>query len=296
MQHHDHMGPSEISASGWKNILINVKGQIGEDNVSIVSAGVAFYSFLAIFPAIAALVSIYGLVSDPQQIQDQLSQLSQIVPQQAYEVVQNQLQQIAKTPESTLGWSVAISILFSLWSANKGLKSLFKGVEIAYYSEGNRGFWKENALTLVFTLCAIVLLIFSMVLIVGFPALVQQLGFSPNVENIIRWARWLLLGLLIIFFIGKIYQYAPTKPHSPFNWVLPGAIVATILWLMASWAFSYYVSNFGSFGEMYGSISAVIVMLLWLFLTCFIVLLGAELNSETEKFARESQQSKAAIE
>ena len=285
MQQHNVSTPSNISSSGWKRILMNVKDQIAKDNVSIISAGVAFYSFLAIFPAIAALVSIYGLVTDPQQIQDQLNQLSQVMPEQAYSIIKTQLQELAKTPGSTLGWSVAISILFSLWSANKGIKSLFTGIEIAYYSEGSRGFLKENALTLLFTFFAIILLIISLALIVAFPAVVGQLGLSSTIETVIQWARWILLALIVVFFLGKIYQYAPTKPNSEFKWVLPGAILATVVWSLASWGFSYYVSNFGSYGEMYGSISAVVVMLLWLFITCFIILIGAELNSETEKYS-----------
>ena len=284
--------PSEISSSGWKKILINVKDQIASDNVSIISAGVAFYSFLAIFPAIAALVSIYGLITDPQQIQDQLNQLSQVMPQQAYTIIETQLQELAKTPGSTLGWSLVISILFSIWSANKGVKSLFTGIEIAYYSDESRGFIKENALSLLFTFIAIILIIISLALIVAFPAIVDQLGLSSGIKTLIEWARWIILALIVVFFLGKIYQYAPTKPNPEFKWVLPGAILATVVWLLASWGFSYYVSNFGSYGEMYGSISAVVVMLLWLFITCFIILIGAEVNSETEKYSGHMKASK----
>lgn len=281
MHHYD--SPKEISSSGWKKILLRVKDQIGENNVSIVSAGVAFFAFLAIFPAIGALVSIYGLAMDPQQIQDQLTQLGSVMPQQAYEILKNQLQNIAKTPGSTLGWSMALGILFSLWSANKGTKSLFTGVDIAYDTKNDRGFFKQNGLTLLFTFGAIILVILSMAFIVGFPAVVDQLGLSSTIETAIKWTRWLLLAIIVISFLGLIYQYAPAKPTPDFKWVLPGALLATILWLIASWGFSFYVSNFGSYGEMYGSISAVIVLLLWLFLSSFIVLVGAELNSEIEK-------------
>lgn len=292
MQQHQYSSPSKVPSSGWKKILMNVKDQIAEDNVSIISAGVAFYSFLAIFPAIAALVSIYGLATDSQQIQDQLTQLSQVMPEQAYSIIKTQLQELSKTPGSTLGWSLAIGVLFSLWSANKGIKSLFMGIEIAYYSDESRGFLKENALTLLFTFFAILLLIISLALIVAFPAFVNRLGLSSGIETVISWTRWLILALFVVFFLGKIYQYAPTKPNPKFKWVLPGAIVATVVWLIASWGFSYYVSNFGSYGEMYGSISAVVVMMLWLFITCFIVLIGAELNSETEKYSGHMNVSK----
>lgn len=276
--------PTHISFSGWKKILFRVKDEISENNVSIISAGVAFYAFLAIFPAIAALISIYGLAMDPQNIQDQISQLYGVMPQQAYEILKGQIEKLLETSGSALGWSMAISILFSIWSANKGTKSLFTGVDIAYDTQNNRGFFKQNGLTLLFTFVAIVLVILSMVLIVAFPALVGQLGLPTTVENLISWGRWILLAIVVVWFLGMVYKHAPDKPTSDFKWVLPGALLATLLWLIASWGFSYYVSNFGSYGEVYGSISAVVVMLLWLFLTSFIILLGAELNSEIEKF------------
>lgn len=276
--------PSKISSSGWKKILFRVKDEIGENNVSIVSAGVAFYSFLALFPAIAALVSIYGLAMNPQSIQDQLSQISGMMPQEAFSLLKEQLKSLTETSGSALGWSMAIGILFSLWSANKGTKSLFTGVDIAYDTENDRGFIKQNAMTLLFTLGAVILLIVSMTLIVAFPALVHRLGLPSGIETLISYGRWLLLALLLIWFLGMVYKFAPYRPTPEFKWVLPGALLATVLWLIASWGFSFYVSNFGSYGEMYGSISAVVVMLMWLFLTSFIILIGAELNSEIEKY------------
>lgn len=277
--------PSEISASGWKKIALKVKDEIGENNVSIVSAGVAFFAFLAVFPAIGALVSIYGLAMDPQSIQQQLNSISSVMPDQALEIIQKQLETIVSTSGSALGWSMALGILFSLWSANKGTKSLFTGVDIAYGTHDDRGFIKQNALTLLFTLAAVILVIISMAVIVLFPAIVGYLGLPSGIETLIGYGRWVILAAIVIFFLAAIYKYAPAKKTSKFKWVLPGALLATILWLIASWGFSFYVKNFGSYGEVYGSISAVVVLLLWLFLTSFIILIGAELNSEIEKYA-----------
>lgn len=274
---------SRLSFSQWKKVLIHVKDEISENNVSIVSAGVAFYAFLSIFPAIAALVSIYGLAMNPENIQEQLSQLYGMMPQQAYSLLKGQIEKLVSTSSSTLGWSVAISILLSLWSANKGTKSLFTGMDIAYDKKNNRGFFKQNGLTLLFSFGAILLIIMSMILIVLFPTLIGLLNFPDSLESLMGWGRWILIALLVVWFLGMIYRYAPDKPAPNFSWVLPGAILATVLWLIASWGFSFYVSNFGSYGEVYGSISAVVVMLLWLFISSFIILLGAELNSEIEK-------------
>lgn len=276
--------PSNISLSGWKTIFLSVKDQISENNVSIISAGVAFYTFLAVFPAIAALVSIYGLAMNPESIQNQLSQISGMMPKEAYEILKTQLEKLVSTSGKALGLSMGIGILFSLWSANKGTKSLFTGVDIAYDTVNDRGFLKQNGLTLLFTVGAVILLIVSMVLIVAFPALIDLIGLPTRLETFINYGRWLLLAAILIWFLGMVYKYAPCKPAPQFKWVVSGALLATILWLIASWGFSYYVSNFGSYGEVYGSISAVVVMLLWLFITSFIILLGAELNSEIEKY------------
>lgn len=278
--------PTDVPASGWKVIGLQVKDEIGDNNVSIVSAGVAFYAFLAVFPAIGALVSIYGLAMDPQQLQGQLERISQVMPQQAFEIIEAQLEQLVTTSGNALSWSLIIGILLSLWSANKGTKSLFTGLDIAYDTNNTRGFITQNALTLLFTFLAILVVIISIAIIVVFPAIVGYLGLPNNIENLIAYGRWIILAALAVFFIASMYKYAPAKETPAFKWVWPGALLATLLWLIASWGFSFYVKNFGSYGEVYGSISAVVVLLLWLFLTSFIILIGAELNSEIEKYAR----------
>ena len=278
--------PSKISFSGWKKIAFTIKDKIDENNLGIVSAGVAFYSFLAIFPAIMALVSIYGLAVSPTQIEQQLAQIGSMIPEQAFGIVEERLQEFISTSGSTLGWGMAFGILFSIWSANKGMKSLFKGVNVAYATRSKRGFIKENALTLLFTFGAIIQIILSMALIVAFPAIVGEFGLPKNIEILINWLRWPLLAITVGCFLCVIYKYAPQRTNPKLKWVIPGALVATILWLIASWGFSFYVSNFGSYGEVYGSIAAVVIMMLWLSITCFTVLLGAQINSSSERYAR----------
>lgn len=277
--------PTRIPAKGWKTILLGTRDAIADDNVPIVSAGVGFYSFLAIFPALTALISIYGLAFNPQQVQDQLLQLASVMPEQALEILKQQLENLVSTSGGALGWGVAIGILFSLWSAKQGTSSLFTGLDIAYGVKKPRGFLMQNAISLLFTFGAILLVILSMSLIVAFPALVGYLGLPDWLENLISWTRWVLLAFIVISFLSLIYKYAPARrPMPETRWVMPGAILATLLWLLASWGFSFYVSNFGNYGEMYGAISAVVVLMLWLFLTSFIILIGAELNSEIVKY------------
>ncbi len=285
----------KIKASGWKIILLRVKDQITENNVGIVSAGVAFYAFLAIFPALMALISIYGLAMDPENVQRQISSLSDMMPEQAFSIVEGQIKEFTSTSGKALSWGTVLGILFSLWSANKGTKSLFTGVDIAYDTNDTRNFIWQNALTLLFTFGAILILILSMVLIVVFPALVDQLGLPAQIESLITWLRWVILALLVVFFLCLIYKFAPVRPNPSLKMVFPGSLVATLIWLGASWGFSYYVSNFGSYGKVYGSISAVVILMLWLLLTSWMVLLGAELNSETERYAKSSGRSTTKV-
>ncbi|NHE57177.1 YihY/virulence factor BrkB family protein [Cyclobacterium plantarum] len=276
---------SEIPFSEWKTILINVKDQIGENNVVIVSAGVGFFGFLAIFPAIMALISIYGFVMDPQQIEEQVSKISSMMPEQTHEILQYRVDQFIKPTGDSLGWGTIFGILLGIWIANIGTKSLFRGINIAYETKSNRGIIKHNALTLLFTFGAIILIILSAALIVAFPSIVEQIGLPDNIESLISWLRWLIMGLILVGSIGLIYRFGPGRKRPEFKWVIPGAVLASLLWLLASWGFSFYIRNFWNLGEIYGSISAVVFLMLWLFISTFIILLGAELNSEIEQHA-----------
>ena len=276
--------PHNISFSGWKTIIGEVKDEISADNVGIVSAGVAFYVFLAIFPAIMALMSIYGLATDPQEIELQLSQLAVMMPDQAFSLLKQRVDIFLSTPGTTLGWGTAIGILFSIWSSNKGTKSLFEGINIAYDTIERRGFIKQIVMAFIFTIGGTLFILISLAFIVLFPAFMHKLGLPENTEKIIAILRWIVLAIIVTLFLCVIYQYAPTRKRPNIKWVLPGAIFATVVWLLASWGFSFYVSNYGNYGEVYGSISAVVVLMLWLYITCFIILLGAEINSEIDDY------------
>lgn len=276
--------PQDIPFNGWKAILKNVKDQIGKNNVIIISAGIGFFGFLAIFPGIMAFVSILGLTIDPQLIDEQLNPIRSMVPEEVFSMIEKRVENFVNITGNTLGWGTAFGILFGIWSANQGTKSLFTGVDIAYSSKNKRGLIKQNALTLLFTFGAIILLILSVVLIVAFPTFVDNMGLPTKMENIISWSRWVIMGFLSVFCISMVYIFAPVRPRQRVNWVLTGALVASFLWLLTSWAFSYLISNFANYGEIYGSLSAVVVLMLWLYLTSLIILLGAELNSEIEKY------------
>lgn len=273
------------SSSGFKNVVKGVKNQLGSDHVGIISAGVAFYFFLALFPVIAAIISIYGLVNDPAQVEQQMNQLANVLPEQAHSIITDRLKSLTQTSGQTLGWGVAFSILLSLWSANKGTKALFEGVNIAYNEENKRGFFKENGLTLLFTLVGMIVGIICMTFVVAFPAFIDRFGLPATIETVIDWGRWLVLAIVVALVFGLVYKVAPHRDGPKKKWW--GAVIATLLWIAGSLAFSFYVKNFGSFDEMYGSVAAVIILMLWFYLTSFVILLGAEINSERERHTKE---------
>lgn len=274
--------PTEIPKRGWLDIAKRVKNQIAIDHIPIVAAGITFYFFLAIFPALAAIISVYGLVVEPAQVASQIANLTSGLPQNAHEMISGFGERLTGKSGEELGWGVALSILVSLWSANKGTKAIFEGLNIAYDQEENRSFIKKNAITLLATLLALITGIVAMALIAGLPAITGMLGLPDGVKTLIDYLRWPLLAIIVMAFLAWIYKVAPNRDSPKIRWVTAGTVVATLLWLLGSVIFSLYVDNFGKFDNTYGSFAAIVILMLWFFLTAFIILLGGEINSETE--------------
>jgi membrane protein len=274
--------PKQIPGRGWKDVLLRVKEQFTSDHIGIVSAGVAFYFFLSLFPMMSAMVAIYGLVFDAAQVEQHLSQLSSILPPQAHDVIAQQLHSIANTPNQGLGLALAFSILLSLWSANSGTKALFDGINIAYNQKEERGFFKLNGISLSITIGAIFVGLIAVALVIGFPALIDKIGLPETVSAIISYGRWPLLFMIIVLSISVIYKLGPNRDSPKFKWVTWGAAIAATLWIAGSLLFSLYINNFGNYEATYGAVAAVIILMLWFQLTSLSVLLGAEINSELE--------------
>ncbi|HEX3018942.1 MAG TPA: YihY/virulence factor BrkB family protein [Chitinispirillaceae bacterium] len=274
--------PAEIPKRGWYDIFKRVTKEISKDNISIIAAGVAFYSFLAIFPAIAATISIYGLLIDPQTVQQQLSSVTEILPKQATSLMQSQLNQITKGSSTALSWGLVFSILLSIWSANSGTSALFQGINIAYDEQNKRGLIKNTALTLLFTFLGIVMAIICISLVIGLPAFADKLGFPGSLMTTIMWSRWILLAGLIILSLAALYRYAADRKNPKWQWVSWGSVIATFCWIGGSLLFSYYVNNFSNYNATYGSLAAVVILLFWFYLSIYFILLGAEINSEIE--------------
>ncbi|MFA5516629.1 MAG: YihY/virulence factor BrkB family protein [Desulfuromonadales bacterium] len=278
--------PGEIPKQGWRDVVLRVKDEQKRDNLSVVAAGVAFYSLLAIFPALAAAVSIYGLVADPAQLQQQLQSLSQMLPQQAYQILDQQLSSLVRQSGQALGLGVALGILVALWSANKGMKALITSLNITYNEKEKRGFFKLNGLALLLTFGAIVFFLISMALIVIVPALLGNIGLPSFIHGLVNYLRWPLLAFFVIVALAVLYHMGPSRDRPRWQWVSWGAIIGATLWIVASILFSVYVANFGSYNKTYGSMGAVIILLMWFFLTAYAVLIGAEFNAEMEHQTR----------
>lgn len=273
--------PSEIPTKGWKDIVLRLYQEFSNDRILLVAAGVTFYAILALFPAVAALVSIYGAVADPSTINTHLNELRGILPDGAIDIVGGQVQRLTATGDTTLGLTAIFSILLSLWSANGGMKAIFDALNIAYEEEEKRSFVMLNLQSLAFTAGALLFVVLALTGIVVVPAALQVLGLDQKAWYI-ALLRFPALLLLVIATLAVLYRYGPSRRKPKWRWVTWGSAVAGILWLVASGLFSWYVANFGSYNETYGSLGAAIGFMTWIWLSTTVVLLGAELNAEME--------------
>ncbi|HBP89633.1 MAG TPA: YihY/virulence factor BrkB family protein [Nitrospirales bacterium] len=278
--------PRQIPKSGWWDILLRVKDQISQDNVSIVAAGVAFYSILALFPALAATVSLYGLFTDSSDIQQQLSSLSSFLPQEAQTLIQEQLTSISTSGGSALSFGAIAGLLFSIWSASKGMAAIITSLNIAYNEEEKRSFIKVIGLALGLTLGGIIFVILTLFTITLLPSVLENLGFGQTMQTILSLGRWPLLGIIVMGGLAVLYRYAPCRNKPQWLWVSWGSGIATMLWIVGSSAFALYANDYSSYNQTYGSLGAAVILLMWFWLTAFIVMLGAEINSEMERQTR----------
>jgi membrane protein len=272
--------PQEIPAKGWKDIAKRTGKEVKQDQVPLLAAGVAFYTLLALFPAIIAGVSIYGLVADPQTVRDQINQLAETLSPETAKLIGQQIQQVTSSAGGALGFATILGILTALWSASSGMKALITGVNLAYDETEGRKFVKLRGLSILMTVGAMVLLGVALALIVGFPAV------PDSWPTVLQWAaailRFVLLAVLLMAGLAALYRYAPDRDKPKWGWASPGSVVATVLWVLASVGFSIYVNAFGNYNKTYGALAGVIILMFWLYLTAFVVLVGAELNAEME--------------
>jgi membrane protein len=278
----DAKRPRHIPLRGWWQVAERVLHESSRDNLSVIAAGCAFFALFAIFPALSALISIYGLTADPVTVEQQFSMLAEVLPEQAYGVVIEQIRRLAETSGQSLGWSLVVSLGLAFWSANAGTQALMSALNIAYEQPERRSVVQFYLSAFTFTLAGIFGGVVMLLALVYVPIFFAFAGYSEAFELSVRALRWPLLAILVLLLLAIFYRYGPCRRAAKWRWVSVGSLFATAVWLLASAGFSLYVSNFAHYDRMYGSLGAVIILLLWLYISFYIVLLGAEINAELE--------------
>jgi membrane protein len=280
------MRPRDIPLRGWWDIALRVWDELGHDSVSLVAAGIAFYALLALFPGVAAVAAVYGLLVDAGDIREQLNALDGFVSPAALDLIGGQLLQMGTEEQATLGIAFVAGLALALWSARKGMSALFAACNIAYEEIETRGFIRLTALTLLFTLGAVVGAVMILTTAFLIPLAVEWLRLPEGVRLLLSWLRWPLLAAVSMLALAFIYRFAPDRAHPRWSWVSWGAAIATVIWLLASIGFTAYVEQTKSIEETYGALGGIVVVLLWFYITGYAIVLGAEINAEMEHQTR----------
>ncbi|MGJ3261605.1 MAG: YihY/virulence factor BrkB family protein [Salinarimonas sp.] len=275
--------PHEIPRAGWVDIGKRVATEFSRDRLMAVAAGVTFYALLALFPAIAAFVSLYGLFFSAEEVSRQVASLSGVVPGGAVEVIEGEVERVASQGGGALTLGFVGGLLLTLWSANAGMKAIFDALNVAYDEEESRGFLALNAVTLLFTLGALLVVGGLIAAVAVLPAVLAAVPLGDTVETLLQWLRWPVALALVAGLLALVYRYGPSRTRARWRWVLWGAGIGAVAWVGFSMLFTWYVANFGSYNATYGSLGAVIGFMVWIWLSTTIVLLAAELNAEMER-------------
>ena len=279
----DARTPIQIPIQGWWMVLKRVGSGFMQDRVMAEAASVTFYGLLALFPAIASLISIYGLFTDPTSLTDQLKGLAGIVPGGGLDIIKAQVDALTSSGHKALGLGAAVGLATSLWSANAGMKSLFDALNVVYHEHEKRSFVRLTLTSLAFTLGAVVFLIVALLAVVALPIALAFVGLGSLTAVLVDLGRWPVMLAVLTAALGLVYRYGPSRNPARWSWVSWGSAVAAVGWVLVSAGFSYYVANFGSYNKTYGSLGAVIGFMTWIWISSMVILLGAELNAELEQ-------------
>ncbi|WFU73728.1 YihY/virulence factor BrkB family protein [Bradyrhizobium sp. CB2312] len=275
--------PFAIPWAGWKDIFWRTYQRIDDDRLLATAGGVVFFGLLAIFPAVTALVSSYGLFADPATISDNLQKLAMMLPQGTFEIVEEQVGRVVSKGNTALGATFLFGLVLAIWSANAGVKAIFDALNVAYEEREKRSFIKLNLVSLAFTVGGILALLVMVGTVVAFPLALDHLGIAPESKLIVALARWPLLFLILMVALAILYRYAPSRDAPRWQWLSPGALIAAILWIAGSSLLSWYLSSFANYNATYGSLGAAIGLMMWMWMSAIVIMFGAELNSEIER-------------
>lgn len=275
--------PTRIPVRGWKDILWRTYEEMSADRLFLIAAGVTFYAMLAVVPAITALVSLYGLFAKASTISSHLSFIAGVMPGAAYDLISEQIVRIAGNNDGKLTFAFAIGLGVALWSANAGMKSIFDALNVVYDEDEKRSFITLNLISLAFTLAAVVALLVAIGAVVALPLVLAYLGFAAEQQaGFLPLLRWPALFVLVMFGLAVLYRFGPSRRDAKWRWVSVGSVFASLAWLAISALFSWYLSKFADYNATYGSLGAVIGLMMWIWLSVTVILIGAELNAETE--------------
>lgn len=272
----------QLSPSSWWQVTKRVFSKLQEHNLPLIAAGVAFYCLLAIFPLLGAIISMYGLLVSPQELQEHMALLINVVPAESRYIIEEQLTNLTEKSSSTLGWGFLFSVLLSLWSSSKGANALITACNITYSEAHGRSFFKGVFARITCTISIILTVIVALICITILP---KAVSWATNDLISAKQASWMSLPVMLLLFnvsLSALYRYAPNRKSAQWRWVTPGSMFATLLWIAASYGFSFYLSEFASYNKTYGSVGGIIVLLMWLYLSAYIILIGAEVNSAIE--------------
>lgn len=275
--------PGEIPRTGWIDIAKRVLREFSRDRVMAVAAGVTFYALLALFPAIASLVSLYGLLFSPEEVSRQVASLSGVIPGGAVDVIEAEVERVAGQGGGSLTLGFVGGLALTLWSANAGMKAIFDALNVAYDEEEDRGFLALNAVTLLFTLGALLVVGGLVAAVAVLPAVLAAVPLGGTIETALRWLRFPVALVLLAALLALLFRYGPSRTRARWRWVLWGAGVGSVTFVGFSVLFTWYTANFGSYNATYGSLGAVVGFMVWIWLSTTIVLLAAELNAEMER-------------
>jgi membrane protein len=279
----DAIRPREVPPRGWLDVLKRTRLAIRDTHASVIAAGVAFYAFLAVIPALIALIIVYGFVANPADVKDQIGSFASAAPRDAQRLLTTQLTSITRNAGDAAGVGALIAIASALWAASSGMAALDTGLTVVNRETETRGFVKRRLLALVLTVFAVIGVLITLALVVALPAVLQSFDVGDVGKIALGLARWVLLAALLAFGLGVIFRYGPQRRRPRWRWVTPGTIVAVVVGLAASIGFSIYVTLMGNYNKTYGSLGAIIVLLLWLYLMAYAVLFGAAMNAELER-------------
>jgi membrane protein len=274
--------PVQIPWAGWRDILWRTYVRSGEDRLLAIAAGVVFFGLLAVFPAITALVSCYGLFADPSTIGANLQTLALMLPEGSFQIVQDQIARVLDQGSTALGATFLFGLGLAIWSANAGVKAVIDALNVVDGESEKRSFIRLNLLSLAFTSGGIAALLLMVGAVVAFPLALDHLGLAPASRSIVSLARWPLLFAILLAVLGVLYRFGPSRRAARWQWLSVGTLAASLLWIAGSSLLSWYLSNFGNYNATYGSLGAAIGLMMWMWMSAIIVLFGAELNSEIE--------------